>query len=124
MGEGSTETVQEIEDVRDRLGDQIQELEGRLSGVPSSAKKAGVGVAGGLAGLLVFRGIRRRMKKRRASKIETSLESAADLVPEGLKEAVEERDWRFWAGVAAGAIVLFRLVEVRQLRKINKALRR
>jgi hypothetical protein len=124
MGEGSTETVKEIEDVRDRLGDQIQELEGRLSGVPSSAKKTGVGVAGGLAGLLVLRGIRRRIKKRRASKIESSLESAADLVPEGLREAVEERDWRFWAGVAAGAIVLFRLVEVRQLRKINKALRR
>ena len=124
MGEGSTETVKEIEDVRDRLGDQIQEFEGRLSGTPSTVKKAAGGAAGGLAALLLFRGVRRRMKRRRASKIEASIESAAELVPEKIREAVEDKDWKFWAGVAAGAIVLFRLAELKQLRRINKALRR
>lgn len=124
MGEGSTETVQEIEDVRSRLGNQIDELEGRLSKSPDVAKKAAGGVAGALGALLLFRGIRKRIKKRKASKIESSIETAAEYIPEGLREAVQEQDWRFWAGVGLAAVLLFRMSELRQLRRINKALRR
>jgi ElaB/YqjD/DUF883 family membrane-anchored ribosome-binding protein len=124
MGEGSTETVQEIEDVRSRLGNQIEELEGRISKSPDVAKKAAGGLAAAAATFLLFKGVRRRIKKRKASKIESSLESAAEYIPEQIREAVQEQDWRFWAGVGIGAIVLFRMSELRQLRRINKALRR
>lgn len=120
MGETSTETAKEIEDVKGRLEQEIHTLENRLPTPPKSAKKAGLalGVAG--AALLLGRTFAKRSRKRAISK----LESAQELIPEKVRGAFEEGQWTTWAGIAAGAWLVVRLSELRQLRKINKALRR
>lgn len=120
MGETSTETAKEIEDVKGRLEDGIHALENRIPTPPKAAKKAGMALGAAGVALLLGRALSKRSRKRVASKIE----SAQELIPEKVREAVDDVGWTTWAGVAAGAWLVFRLSELRQLRKINKALRR
>lgn len=120
MGETSTETAKEIENVKGRLENEIHALEDRLPTPPRAAKKAGLAIGAAGVALLLGRALVKRSRKRASSK----MEQAQELIPEKVRDAFEDGRWTTWAGIAAGAWLAFRLSELRQLRKINKALRR
>jgi len=127
MGKSAAETVREIEDTRDRLESEIRELEGRLPRPALWGKRLiGVAVGGGVGGTLFWFGVR-RVRKRRASKHQAApVQAVIQVLPENVagrvSEALENGRLRTWAiGIGAGWAVL-RLAELRQLRRMNRAL--
>jgi hypothetical protein len=130
MGQSSTETVKEIEDIRGRLEDEIRELEGRLPRPARWAKRlVGVAVGGGVAGtalMMAVRRLRKRGKPKRKAVRESVPETVVQLIPERWAVRFEEslRDDRLktLAGAAAAAWLVLRLAELRQLRRVNRAL--
>ena len=124
MAESTGETLKEIEEIRERMQAEVGALEDRLPKPPGGVRGiAGAVVAAG-AGLLVLKAVARRRKNKKTARIQQKLESAREKVPEQVRETLDEADWRAFAIVAGAAGLLFRLVELRQLRRINKALRR
>ena len=90
MGEGPDETVREIEETRERLGAELDELGKRLPTPPAAlgnpaVRKAAAGGAGGLAGLLLLRRRRRKRRLRKAADavIAASVDGAATVEVEG-----------------------------------------
>jgi len=126
MGTRAAETVTEIEDTRDRLESGLRELESRLPRPAVWTKRLiGVAVGGGVSGTMFWFGVR-RIKNRRAAKKQPQMQAVVQLLPEGvgqrMSEAFENGEARTWAlGIGAGWLVL-RLVELRQLRRMNRAL--
>ncbi|HYH27586.1 MAG TPA: hypothetical protein VEA19_02285 [Actinomycetota bacterium] len=120
--------MKEIEQVRGRLGDQIEELEQRMPAPAKLAKRGlGVLVGGGVAGTALWWMIRRRRaKKAPISQLQRAGETVVQVIPEGwaeaLKDRLEDEQVKKWALVAAGAWLAFRLAELRQLRRMNNAL--
>jgi hypothetical protein len=133
MGQSSAETVKEIEDIRGRLEDEIKELEHRLPRPAIWVKKlAGVAVGGGMAGFVFWKAVRRFQRRRKASapaereRYVANGSPVIQVVPERWAGRVEEvfadERVRSMAGVAAGVWLLLRLAELRQLRRVNRAL--
>jgi hypothetical protein len=130
MGQSSTETVKEIEDIRGRLEDEIRELEDRLPRPARWAKRLmGVAVGGGVAGtalLMVVRRFRGRGKPKRKTVRESAPDTVVQMIPERwavrLEEAVRDDRLKTLAGAAAAAWLVLRLAELRQLRRVNRAL--
>jgi len=126
MGASATETVKEIEDTRDRIEAEIRELEGRLPKPAVWTKRLiGVAVGGGVGGTLFWLGVK-GIRKRRAAKEPPQMQAVVQLVPSGVSErlsdALENGQVKTWAiGIGAGWVVL-RLAELRQLRRMNRAL--
>jgi hypothetical protein len=130
MGQSSAETVKEIEEIRGRLEGEIKELEDRL---PSPAKwvkrLAGVAVGGGVAGFVFWKAVGRfrggRKAKRRGER-SAPAETVVQVVPERwavrLEETFQNDRLKTWAGAAAAAWLILRLAELRQLRRVNRAL--
>ena len=134
MGESSAATVKEIEDIRDRLETHVQELERRMPAPVVWGKRlAGIAVGGGV-GALVLRQVLKRAAKSRSpiKKAKRAVESAAptqaviQVVPEELagkvSKAFEDGRWKQWAAAGAGVWLALRLIELRQLRKLNRSL--
>ena len=127
MGESAAQTVREIEESRGRLERDLRELEGRLPAPARWAKRvAGVAVGGGVAGSMFWFGVK-RLKKRRQKKqapVAQAQQAVVHVVPdewaERMSKAVEDGEWKGWAVLAGGAWLLFRLAELRQLRRTNK----
>ena len=121
MGEGTTRAVRAIEETRERLQNDIEELAGRLPHLPQGGAEAGkkllLPAAGAAAGGLVIWLIDRKVRKRRAVK-----EEAAQVVPEEWVDAFRDGGWRGPATVAVGIWGLFRLAELRSMRRLSKAL--
>ncbi len=67
MGESSTETVKEIEDLRGRIEGNIRQLEERMPQAGVWAKRA-LGVALSSVGLLMIRGLLKARKARKKGK--------------------------------------------------------
>ncbi|MDQ3991328.1 MAG: hypothetical protein M3245_03330 [Actinomycetota bacterium] len=131
MGEGATQTVDEIREVRDRLGDELEELEARLPRQARMAKKvAGLAIGGGIGGTLFWMGMRRVRSRRRktaaAHAVQTVVQSLpgdwAEKVADRVKDRMEDSSWRQWLAAGAGMWLVFRLAELRQMRKMNQAL--
>jgi len=126
MGTSAAETVTEIQDTRDRLESGIRELENRLPKPAVWSKRLiGVAVGGGLSGTMFWFGVR-RIKTRRAEKKKPQTQAVVQLLPEGVGERVSEAfangEVRTWAvGIGAAWLVL-RIAELRQLRRMNRAL--
>ena len=128
MGKSAAETVREIEATRERLDAEITELQDRLPAPAVWAKRAvGVAVGGGLAGSafwFVVKRARRHRKEEKARK--EAVQAVVHVVPdrwaEAVSDAIEQGTWKPWAGAAAGLWVLFRLAELRQLRRMNRAM--
>ena len=126
MGTSAAETVTEIQDTRDRLESGIRELENRLPKPAVWSKRLiGVAVGGGLSGTMFWFGVR-RIKTRRAEKKKPQTQAVVQLLPEGVgervSEAFENGEVRTWAvGIGAAWLVL-RIAELRQLRRMNRAL--
>ena len=126
MGESAAQTVREIEESRGRLERDLRELEGRLPAPARWAKRvAGVAVGGGVAGSMFWFGVK-RLKKRREKKAPAAKaqQAVVQLVPDEwtkrMSKAVEDGEWKGWLVLAGGAWLLFRLAELRQLRRTNK----
>ena len=121
MGEGTTRTVKEIEEARERLQSDVEELAGRLPRLPQGGAGAGrkvlIPTAGAAAGGLVIWLIDRKKRKRRAVQ-----EAAAQVVPDEWVDAFRDGGWRGPATVALGVWGLFRLAELRSMRRLSKAL--
>jgi len=131
MGESAAATVTEIEETRDRLEEQLTELQERLPAPAVWAKRmVGVAAAGGAATTLTLLVIRRRQKKKR--KAEKSLAAAQpvnavvqvlpDAWAERIREGLDSGEWKPWAAGAAGLYVAFRMAELRQMRRMNRSL--
>jgi hypothetical protein len=127
MGTSAAETVKEIEDTRDRLEVELRELEERLPKPAVWVKRvAGVAVGGGAAGATFWFLVRRRRKKRAAKVAATRpVQTVIRVLPERWEErvgkAVNEGEWKGWLAMAGGTWIVFRLAELRQLRRMNRA---
>ncbi len=128
MGESATQTVREIEDTRDRLETEFRELEQRMPAPAVWTKRLiGVAVGGGVTGTafwFVVRRLRGRKKKKKeeAQRIEAVIKVIPDRWAEAVSEALEDERWKTYAAIAGGAWLLLRLAELRQLRRMNRAL--
>jgi hypothetical protein len=133
MGESSAATVREIEDIRDRLETNVQELERRMPAPAIWGKRlAGIAIGGGVGALVLRQVLKRKAKKRspvekvkRAVSESSPAQAVIQVVPEEVagkvSKALEDGRWKQWAAAGAGVWLAFRLVELRQLRKLNKA---
>jgi len=127
MGTSAAETVREIEATRQRLDADILELEHRLPPPARWAKRiAGVALGGGVAGSLFWFGVKRvrGMRKRKAEvdRVQTVVQVLPEAWAERVSGALEEGQWKAWGGAIAGVWLLLRLAELRQLRRMNRAL--
>ena len=126
MGTSSTETVTEIRDTRNRIEAGIRELEDRLPRPAVWTKRlVGVAVGGGLTGSMFWFGVR-RIKNRREEKKQPQMQAVVQVLPDGVaqrvSEALENGEVRSWAIGIGGGWLLLRLLELRQLRRMNRAL--
>jgi hypothetical protein len=130
MGESSAQTVKEIEEVRQRLDGEIRELEERLPPAHVAKKVAGGLFVGGSGTVFwwAVRRARKRKQKKQESKRQVSrpVSTVVQLVPDRfarqMTAALEDGKWQKPAAYAAGAWALFKVAEVRQLRKMNRLL--
>lgn len=131
MGESAAQTVEEIEDLRNRLDGEVQVLQERLPAPAVWGKRlVGVAVGGGLAGSAFWFVARRVRSSRSSTPSSEAMQTVIQLVPdrwagdmeERISAVVEEGTWRPWAAAMAGAWFLFRMAELRQLRRMNMAL--
>jgi hypothetical protein len=127
MGETAAETVREIEQTRGRLESEIRELEERLPAPARWTKRlVGAAVGGGAGGAAFWFAVRRIRGRKKATEKERPVEAVVQVLPdrwaEVLSDRLEDAQWKQWAAVAAGAWFLFRMAELRQLRKMNRVL--
>jgi hypothetical protein len=124
MGQRSAETVKEIEEIRGRLSTDLDELQDRLPAPAVWGKRVlGVAAGGGLAGALFWFGIR-RLRRKRQPKRSAPVQAVVQVLPEDLvsrvTEKLEDERVRQWLFALGGAWLLFRLAELRQLRKLQR----
>ncbi len=130
MGEDAAATVTEIEETRDRLEDQLTELQDRLPAPAVWTKRLmGIAAAGGATTTMVMFVVRRRRKKKAAERaianaapVNAVVQVLPDSWAERIREGLESGEWKPWAAGAAGVYMSFRLAELRQMRKMNRAL--
>jgi hypothetical protein len=133
MGESSAATVKEIEGIRERLETNFQELERRMPGPAIWGKRLiGIAIGGGVSALILRQVLKRAGRSRPEKKARKAVEKGApataviQVVPEDVagkvSKAFEDGRWKQWAAAGAGVWLALRLVELRQLRKLNRAL--
>jgi hypothetical protein len=128
MGQGTAETVRELDEIRDRLESDMDELHTRLPAPEVWAKRlVGVLVGGGAAGsALIFLTRRARGKKRAAAAaparpIIKAMPARFARAIGGTPTGARRRPWVPF--LVAGSLVLL-LAEVRELRKLREAVSR
>lgn len=134
MGESSAATVKEIEGIRGRLETNFQELERRMPAPAIWGKRvAGIAIGGGVGALVLRQVLKRAGKSRspvkrakRAIEKTTPATAVIQVVPEDVAgkvaKAFEDGRWKQWVAAGAGVWLALRLIELRQLRKLNRAL--
>jgi hypothetical protein len=127
MGQSAAATVKEIEEIRGRLDAEMRELERRLPRPAVWAKRAaGIAVGGGVAGMVLLGLARRRRRKRREATPIEIVRPVVNVVPEGAAERVSSAlaggRWKPWVAAGAGVWLTMRLLEIRQLRRLNRRL--
>ncbi len=124
MGQSSAQTVREIEEARDRLDGDLRELEDRMPPM-RTVKRVTAGVLTGTTGTVTWWMIRRarnRKKKAENSTVQAVVQVMPDRWAKQVAESLEDGTWRRPAAYAAGAYVIFKFSELRQLRRMNKML--
>lgn len=129
MGQSTAETVKEIEDTRDRIESSFRELEERMPRPAVWTKRlVGLAVGGGVGGALFWFGARRLRNRKKKQEIAQTVpvRTVVQVLPERwsekLTETLEDGEWKGWATLVGGAWLVFRLAELRQLRRMNRAL--
>lgn len=126
MGTSAAETVKEIEEVRDRLQSNVEELEGRLPAPAKLAKRvAGIAVGGGVAGAAFWFLVRRmRRDKPQERAVTKAMQPVIQVLPDDLAARLSDKlddDRVKQLGMAiGGAWLLFKLAELRQLRRLAR----
>ena len=127
MGQSSAQTVREIEETRSRLESNLRELEERMPQPAVWAKRAvGFLVGGGTAATVALIALRRRKKKRqekeRLERVPAVIQVLPDRWAEKVSDRLSEGSWKPYAAGAVALYVLFRVAELRQLRRMNRSL--
>ena len=128
MGETAAETVAEIEATRGRLDSDLRELETRLPPPAVWGKRlVGVAVGGGVGSALLLFGARRMRARRRARRArQAPVQAVVGVLPDewskALGRTLESEEWKGWLLLVLAAWGVFRLAELRQLRRMNRAL--
>jgi hypothetical protein len=130
MGQSSASTVREIEDIRYRLDTNMRELERRLPQPAMWAKRmAGLVVGGGAAAVVTVALLKKSRGRKKAARARLEghpAQAVVQVVPapvaERIADALEDGRWKQWAAVAGGVWLAVRLIELRQLRRVNRAL--
>ena len=130
MGQSSAQTVREIEETRGRLEDNIRQLETKLPATARMGKKAaGILAGGGLAGAAALVAIKKARAKRKAAKVAASaisVPAVINILPDDLGEKVGELlgdgKWKPYAAAAAGVWVLFKMAELRAMKRASRTL--
>jgi hypothetical protein len=117
MGQSSAATVREIEDIRDRLDAGVRELERRFPQPAVWARRL-VGIGVGVAvGSFVLRRVAKRARGRR---LPARRATRGGPVPAVIQVLPEDGRWKQWAAAGAGVWLAVRLLELRQLRRLNR----
>ena len=117
MGQSSAATVREIEDIRDRLDAGMRELERRFPQPAVWARRL-VGIGAGVAvGAFVLRRVAKRVRGRR---LPARRATRGEPVPPVIHVLPEDGRWKQWAAARAGVWLVVRLLELRQLRRLNR----
>jgi hypothetical protein len=119
--------VREIEETRSRLESNLRELEERMPQPAVWAKRAvGFLVGGGTAATVALIALRRRKKKRqekeRLERVPAVIQVLPDRWAEKVSDRLSEGSWKPYAAGAVALYVLFRVAELRQLRRMNRSL--
>ena len=126
MGEGTARAVKDIEEARERLQDDFEELASRLPRLPQSGDigpKVIVPAAGAVAGgLVIWLADRSRRKRKRARKAEEMAAQAAPQELEDLMDVLRDGGWKGPAIVAAGIWGVLKIAEARSVRRLSKAI--
>ncbi|HKX25025.1 MAG TPA: hypothetical protein VJP08_01785 [Actinomycetota bacterium] len=129
MGQSSASTVREIEGIRSRLDTNMRELERRLPQPGRAKRLAGVVVGGGAAALVTVALLKRTRGRRKSARARLEghpAQAVVQVVPapvaDRIADALEHGRWKQWAAVAGGVWLAVRLIELRQLRRVNRAL--
>lgn len=126
MGQSSAQTVRDIEDARERLDGDLRELEDRLPPA-RTVKRVAAAAFTGTTGTVTLWMIRRARKRKKATKADgATMKAVVQVMPDRwakqMAESLEDGTWRRPAAYAAGAYVVFKFSELRQLRRMNKIL--
>jgi hypothetical protein len=127
MGESSTQTVREIEETRDRLESNLRQLEERMPQPAVWAKRAvGFLIGGGTAATVALVFLRRRKKKRqeeeRLERVPAVIQVLPDQWAEKFSDRLSDGTWKPYAAALVALYALFRVAELRQMRRMNQAL--
>jgi hypothetical protein len=127
MGQSAAEKVKEIEDTRDQLEEDFRELEQRMPQPAVWGKRlVGKVVAGGVAGTVLMFGFKRwrkgRAKKKAVAPVNAVVQVLPDDLAEKVGEAFEDGKWKGWVAGVGGVWLAFKLAEMRQMRRLNRAL--
>jgi hypothetical protein len=127
MGQSAAQTVREIEETRERLDAELRELEQRMPQPAVWAKRAvGFLVGGGTAASVTLYLLKRRKKKKHEEERLERVTPVIQVLPDRWAEQVSSRlsdgAWKPYAAGAVALYVLFRVAELRQMRRTNQAL--
>ena len=128
MGKSAAETVIEIQDTRDKMEAEIRELEDRLPKPAVWTKRLiGVAVGGGVGGGLFWFGVKRvRGRKKARRKQVAPVNAVIQVLPEEwakrVGKAFENGQAKNVALGVGGVWLALRIAEIRQLRRMNRAL--
>ena len=86
MGQGTAETVNEIEATRARLDGELRQLEGRIPAAAVWAKRAAGAAVGGGVGAIVLRSAMRRRRKHERDRRIRGLERRIDRIEREIGE--------------------------------------
>jgi hypothetical protein len=125
MCESSAQTVREIEDVSNRLDGELREFEDRMPPM-RTVKRVAAGLLTGTTGTVTFWMIRRRRKSKKKKQESPGVQAVVQVMPDRwakqVAESLQDGTWQRPAAYAAGAYLIFKLAELRQLRRTNKLL--
>lgn len=125
MGQSSAATVREIEGLRGRIETNLREIERRMPSPGIWAKRlVGVAVSGGVGAFLLRKALKRARPNARPTPkpAQAVVKLVPDEVSRKIATAAANGAWKQWAGAAAGLWLVLRLAELRQLRRLNRAL--
>lgn len=128
MGQTAAETVKEIELTRERLGDELKQLEERMPSPARVARKVGgILAGGGITGAVVWFVVRRvRARAIPEPALAVPVQAVVKLLPDAVGERIEDAlgdlDVRTLITGFGAAMIATRLLELRRLRALNRAL--
>jgi hypothetical protein len=122
MGASTAEKVREIEQTRERLADDFEDLEDRMPAIARMSKRAIGIVAGGGIGGTAFWFMVKRMRGRKGHKRHEQPVNLRVEVPESWGRMLEDDRAKAWATGAAATYVVLRLMELRQLRALRRSI--